>query len=249
MTAEGEHAGPRLQRGRVAGEAVGGGAPALGRVGHPQLVEAAASEPVADLRQQVRGPAAAGPHHRPAPDAQLRTVADRPFDVRVGDVAEHAADQDQVGGDHPGVGVGQRRVAGHDLDLGQAGCAGRLPGHVGVARVEFDQAGPDVVPAGVVGQNADQVAALARAHADGAQRTRPGFVQRGADLILDRRQAPGQRGIGVVVVVVPDVPVVFGHMRHDTDGILLEMVAGDRRLLSPAGVSDDAAVSSGLEKR
>jgi hypothetical protein len=53
----------------------------------------------------------------------------------------------------------------------------------------------------------------------------------------------------VVVVVVPDVPVVFGHMRHDTDGILLEMMTGDRRLLSPAGVSDDAAVSSGLEKR
>jgi hypothetical protein len=38
-------------------------------------------------------------------------------------------------------------------------------------------------------------------------------------------------------------------MRHDTDGILLEMMTGDRRLLSPAGVSDGAAVSSGLEKR
>jgi hypothetical protein len=35
----------------------------------------------------------------------------------------------------------------------------------------------------------------------------------------------------VVVVVVPDVPVMFGHMRHDTDGILLEMVAGGSAII------------------
>jgi hypothetical protein len=38
--------------------------------------------------------------------------------------------------------------------------------------------------------------------------------------------------------------------RHlDATGILLEMVTGDRRLLSRAGVSGGAAVPSGLEKR
>ena len=218
MAAEGEHAGPGFQGSRVAGEAVGGGAPAFGRVGHPELVEAAGGVPVADPRQQVGGPAAAGPHHRPAPGAQLCAVADRPLDVGVGEVAEHTADQDQVGGHHPGVGAGQRGVTGHDLNPGQAGRPGRLPGRVGVARVEFDQAGPDVVPAGVAGQDADQVAALARAHADRAQRARPGLVQGGADLILDRRQTLGQRGPRVVVVAVPGVPVAFGHMRHGTDG-------------------------------
>jgi hypothetical protein len=217
MAAEGEHAGPLPQRLRGAGKAVGGGAPALGRIGHPQLVEAAAGEPVADLRQQVRGPAAAGPHHRAVPGAQLGAVADRALDVRVGDVAEHAADQDQVGGRHPGVGVGQCRVGGHHLDPGQARRSCRLAGHAGVARVDFDQPGLDVMPAGVAGQGADQVAALARAHADGAQRARPGLVQRGADLVLHRGQAPGQHGARLVVGVVPGVPVVFGHGGHGTD--------------------------------
>jgi hypothetical protein len=59
MAGEGKHAGAAFERGRGAGEAVRRGTPAFGRVGHPQLLEAAAGEPVADLRQQVRLPAAA----------------------------------------------------------------------------------------------------------------------------------------------------------------------------------------------
>jgi hypothetical protein len=81
-----------------------------------------------------------------------------------------------------------------------------------------DQPGADVGPAGVAGQGADQVAALARAQADDAQRARLGLVKSDADLLLDRGQAPGQRGGRVVVVVVPGVPVAFGHVGHGTDG-------------------------------
>jgi hypothetical protein len=83
MAAESEHAGSLFQGVRRAGEAVGGGAPALSRVGHPQPVEAAVGEPVADPRQQVRGPAAASPDHRAAPGAQLTAVAHRALDVCV----------------------------------------------------------------------------------------------------------------------------------------------------------------------
>jgi len=45
-------------------------------------------------------------------------------------------------------------------------------------------------------------------------------------------------------------PVIGRIPRHlDATGILLEMVTRDPELLSPAGVSGDAAVPSGLEKR
>jgi hypothetical protein len=163
MAGEGEHAGPAFQRDRGRGEAVRARSPALGRVGHPERLEAAVGEPVTDLRHQVRLPPAAGPHHRAAARAQLGAVADRAPHVVVGHVAEHPAGQHQVRRHHPGVVIGQRRVAGHHLDPGQArrlGCAARRGG---VARVEFDQAGRDVVAAGMAVQDADQVTALARA--------------------------------------------------------------------------------------
>jgi polyhydroxybutyrate depolymerase len=214
---EGEHAGAAFQRGRGAGEAVRRDTPACARIGHPQLLEAAAGEPVADLRQQVRLPAAAGPYHRAAAGAQLSAVIHRAPDVFVGHVAEHAARKDQVGGRHPGVVVGERGIAGHHLDPGQPGGPRRLPRRLSVARVEFDQAGHDIAAAGMTGQGADQVTTLTRAQADGVQRTRRRAVQRGLDPLLHRGQAPGQRGVRVVVIAVPGVPVAFGHRGHGTD--------------------------------
>ena len=69
-----------------------------------------------------------GPDHSPASPAQLGADADSPFNVLIGDVAEHPADQHQVGRDHPGVLVGQRRVGGHHLDPRQARGLGGVPG-------------------------------------------------------------------------------------------------------------------------
>ena len=216
VAGEGEHAGPALQRDRGPGEAVRARSPALGRVGHPEQFEAAAGEPVADLRHQVRLPPAAGPHHRAAVRAQLGAVADRAPHVVVGHVAEHSADQHQVGRYHPGVVIGQRGVAGHRLDPRQARGLGRVARRGGVAGIEFDQAGRHVVAAGMASQGADQVTPLARAQADRVQRARRRRVQRRPDLILDRCQPPGECGAGLVVVVVPRVPVPFGHTIHAT---------------------------------
>jgi hypothetical protein len=143
--------------------------------------------------------------------AQLGAEAGHAPHVVVGQVAEHPADQHQVGRDHPGELVGQRRVAGHHLHPRQARGLGGVPGHGRDVRVEFDQAGRHVGAAGMAGQHADQVAALARAQADRVQRTRRRGVQRHPDLILDRRQAAGERGAGLVVTLVPGTPVRFGH--------------------------------------
>ena len=199
------------------GEAVRARSPSQRRVGHPDKLEVVAGEPVADLRHQVRLPPAAGPHHRAAVRAQLGAVADRAPHVVVGHVAEHPADQHQVSRHHPGVVIGQGRVAGHHLDLRQPGGLGRGARHGGVARIEFDQAGRHVVAAGMAGQGADQVTSLTRAQADRVQRTRRRRVQRHPDLVLDGGQALGESRAGLVVVVVPGVPVLFGHTTHATD--------------------------------
>jgi hypothetical protein len=58
--------------------------------------------------------------------AQLGAEADHAPYVVVIQVAEHPADQHQVGRDHPGVLVGQRRVGGHHLDSRQARGLGRV---------------------------------------------------------------------------------------------------------------------------
>ena len=69
----------------------------------------------------------------------------------------------------------------------------------------------------MAGQHSDQVAALARAQADRVQRARRRGVQRHPDLVLDRRQAAGERGAGLVVVVVPGMPVHLRHTAHATE--------------------------------
>jgi hypothetical protein len=124
--------------------------------------------------------------------AQLGAVADHAPHVVVGHVAEHPAGEHQVGRHHPGVPIGQRRVAGHHLDPRQARGLGRAARHGRVARVELDQAGRHLVAAGMAGQDADQVTALARAQADRVQRARWRRVQRRPDLVLNRYQAPGE---------------------------------------------------------
>jgi hypothetical protein len=150
--------------------------------------------------------------------AQLGAEADRAPDVVVGHVAEHPAHQHQVRRGQAGVLLGQRRVGGHHLDPRQARGLGGGPRRGRVARVELDQAGRHVGAARMAGQGADQVATLARAQADRVQRARRRRVQRHPDLLPDRRQPPGEHGAGLVVAVVPGVPVHLGHTTHATDG-------------------------------
>src|SRR5215831_6003322 len=68
----------------------------------------------------------------------------------------------------------------------------------------------------MAGQHADQVAALAGADADDADRAGRGLVERGPDPVLDPGQAAGQTATRVIVGGVPGVPVALGHDRHAT---------------------------------
>ncbi|HEX8928493.1 MAG TPA: hypothetical protein VGA45_06215, partial [Actinomycetota bacterium] len=67
--------------------------------------------------------------------AQLGAEAGHAPHVVVGQVAEHPADQHQVGRDHASVLLGQRRVGGHHLDPRQARGLGGVPRRGRVARV------------------------------------------------------------------------------------------------------------------
>src|SRR5438105_11106524 len=136
MCFECEHAGGGFQRGWGTGEAVGGDAPGYGGGGDPEGVEARGGEPVADLRDQVRLMAAAGPDDGAAVGAQLGAVADGTPDVLVRYVAEDAAGEDQVGRGHPGVLAGEGGVARDHLDPRQGRGPRRLAGGAGVARVK-----------------------------------------------------------------------------------------------------------------
>jgi hypothetical protein len=60
----------------------------------------------------------------------------------------------------------------------------------GILRVQFHQLCPDLFPAGMPGQDPEQVAALPGAQADHPERTRRALVQRQADPFLDDLQAP-----------------------------------------------------------
>lgn len=186
MAVEGEYPGARFQWLGRCRETVRANAEAGLRRRDPHLLEAALGEPPADSRHQIWLEPAAGPHHRAAVPAQLCAEADRALHVGVAHVAEHAADQYQAGGRQSGIRIGQRRVPGDDLDLAEPGPRRGLAGDAGVAFVEFDQAGRDVVAPPVTGEDRDDVPALPGAHAHRAERAGRRGVERDTDLLLDR---------------------------------------------------------------
>jgi len=163
VVGEGEHGRVGLKRFRRGGAAVGTDALDVIRAGQRGAVEPALLEPGTNRRDQVRRPAGPGPDHGAALGTELRAVTDCPLDVRVGHVAEQPAGEHQVSRDEVGVLAGQRSIAGDDFNVGQARLGGEAGSHLGIARVELDQAGRHVLGPGVARQHADQVAALAGA--------------------------------------------------------------------------------------
>ena len=91
------------------------------RRGERLLGEPGRREPAADRRGEVGLAAVPGPDHGRARRAQPGERGDRAGGVLVADVAQHAAQQEQVGGRAPGVRLGAAGVGAPDRDARQAG--------------------------------------------------------------------------------------------------------------------------------
>lgn len=156
------------------------------RCRQPLKFEALRFEPFADLRYSVGCGTVPGPDDGSAGLAQLTAAGDGVLDVSVGDVAEDAADEDEIRRGHVLVPVDQGGVTSHHVHVLQAGPAGLSCGGCSVARIQLDELRPNIVAAGVLGQNVQKIAALPGAKADHPQITFRGTRQGSADLGLNR---------------------------------------------------------------
>ena len=82
-----------------------------------------------------------------------------------------------------------------------------FPGRGGELGVELDEAAGQVGGAGVTGRRIGEVAPVAGAQRQHADRTGTGSVERGPDLLDDHREPLRMAGGGIVVLAVPLVPV------------------------------------------
>ena len=189
---------------------------AAGQRDELDLTEPAVTEPGSYPPGQIRRPA------RPRPDdagvgcAQSRQHGDGVLDVGVGDVAQHTAEQDEVGRRQVRIHVVVPGVGGAHLDTGPA--AGSVAGVPGEAGVELDEGRRDAVGVVAPGEDLEQVAAVPRAETDHPDRSRRRGVQPYGDLVLDDAQPATQGGGRVGVGAVPGLPV--GH-RSSLGGVLL----------------------------
>ena len=131
----------------------------------------AARERAPDGRRPVGRAPMPGPEHRRAGRAERGEAGDRRVDVGVGDVAEDAAREHELGGYGAGVdlAVVPRRPRRSRSRRARRAARGRARGG-GVARVALDEPRGDVAPARMAREHAEQVAALARAEAHRAER-------------------------------------------------------------------------------
>lgn len=150
-----------------------------------------------------------GPDHGRGGPTQPGQLLDGVSHVDVAEISEHSADQSEVHRGDALVHAGVRSVADHDLHAVQSGRTRRVLGVSGKLRVEFDQPGPHVVATCMVGQHAEQVTALAGAHAQHADLPRWLTVQRLPDAPLDEGEAPAQGRPRDVVLPVPADPMTL----------------------------------------
>ena len=237
MAGEGEHAGPALQRdmgGRGPGEAVRARSPALRRVRYPTQLEAAAGEPVAE--SPAPGPAptghgstppcrrarAAGCSSRSCAARRRRSCCRTPRRPAPGRPAPFRRSDRSV----------PRRRPPPRPAAGPRPWPRRAPRRRCADRVRPD--GPTRHHGGDGGPGRRSGHAPGPRRADRAQRTGWRRVQCRPDLVLDRGQPPGECGAGLVVIVVPRVPVPSGHTRYATD-VTGAAAPRDNCLVGPGG--------------
>ncbi len=177
----------------------------------------------------------AGPDDRRSGGAKPREVADGIGDVLCGDVAEDAAEKDEIGRDSARVGIGHQGVRGDHFDSLKARSLCGTRGELRIVRVELDQTRRDIRLPGVPGERRDEIVALPRAHADRPHPAGTGGVQRGADQPLNYQQAPAQRGARVLVVLVPCSPV---HDDRGGYGRMRSHRASSQGTTHPAGMAE-----------
>ena len=172
-----------------------------------ELAKAATLERLANPWDEIGRAAMARPDHGRMRRAQLPQLLDRVDDVRRGDVAEHAAQEDDVRRHGADVGIGERRIRGDHVDRVETGGRGGALRQIDVLPVELHQAGTDLGAPRVLGQHADQVVPLPRAHADRPDRTGSGAVEDITQLCLHERETPSELRVGALVARVPRAPV------------------------------------------
>ena len=199
----------RNVKSRTSGSKARGGASsssradACGRIGDGdecQLGEAVLLEPRAHDRSDVGLECSTCPYHGCTGRAERGQVVHRPLDVLVGHVAEDTAHEHDVGGNEARVRARRGGVAVDDLDVRRDPCRA-LASECGEVGIELDQSSEHVAAARMVLQDTEQVATVARAHADDANHTGRTAVQGGANQILNYGQALGQRRARRVALV------------------------------------------------
>jgi hypothetical protein len=191
----------------------GADAEVLGVTVEGRLVESGVGEQATDRRAQVGVRGAAGPDDVPAGGQKGGDRADGRLDVRSADVAEDAAEQEQVGRQRVGEGARGAGVADEDPDVAEPVRPGAALGLGGQGRVVLDQ---DGAPASVgwssgegsKSQDGEEVAPVAGAEAQDPLGPGAEHVERLGDASAHHDEAARQRGIRVVVSLVPANPVL-----------------------------------------
>ena len=156
----------------------------------------------------------ARPDHGRAGRAEHRQRAQRPLDVRVADVAENAAHENEVGRDRAGVAGGRARVTDVHLQIVQAERVGMGTRATCEFRVELDEQAADVAPLAFI-ERTEQVARFSGTHAHNPQRRPIECVEHRADAALNDRE-PAAEGRIRVVLGVPFLPIQL-RTRHRGD--------------------------------
>ncbi len=152
-----------------------------------------------------------GPHDRSPGCTERRQPRYGRPNIPVTDIAEHAADENEIGRECTGVGADEGRVAVHDLDLVcDTGGGGTRPGEGNQRRIEFHQPRPHVGATPMGGHDVDHVPPLSGADAHDADRPGCGVIEHLAHALLHETESHGESGIGVLVALMPPHPVCVG---------------------------------------
>ncbi len=203
----------RVQGARRAGEPMHPDREELVRRSVPRhLLETRRGKPRPDLRRQIGRSAGPGPDHGGAGRCQLGDRRHRASYVVVADVAEDAAEQDEIGRNGAAIAGCVTGVCGADLDVRQPGLGGASSSGLGQRGVELDEDHSHEIGIVTVGQDGEYVAAVAGTGAHDVELLRRvpvdgHLVEPVPQVCANDRQPPVQWVVRLGVLLVPVLPV------------------------------------------